>query len=181
MPRPTRCGAALIAALATTGPADAASVGVCGGSGGSQSKTLSCPAGQYIVGLSMRAGTYIDRIGIRCASIDSTGKRGKPGAFQYAGGAGGTDSESGTCPRSGAVTAIHMKAGSYIDRAIHGVCKARAVQGDFDAPTHTVINLYIGGTGGTDCRLLCSEGEAMHRLIVRYGSWVDSIEGFCRP
>jgi hypothetical protein len=177
---PARCGAALIAALIMAGTAHAASVGDCGGDGGSQSKTLSCPVGQYIVGLAVRTDQYLDRVGIRCASIDDTGKRGKLRAFQYAGGTGGIHSQSRTCPGNRAVTTISFDAGSYIDRLSEGSCKARQPQGGF-VESLRLIPFTIGGRGGSFCFVQCSDGEAMHRIIVRYGSWIDSIEGFCRP
>jgi hypothetical protein len=181
---PARCGAALIAALMMAGTAHAASVGVCGGSGGSQSKTLSCPAGHYVVGLFVRVGSYLDRVGIRCARIDSAGKRGKLGAFQYAGGTGGSESQSATCPGDRAVVDIGFKAGTYIDRLPSGVCEPREANAGFRSPTfETMIrfNAGPGFSGGNNCALRCPQGEAIHRLIVRYGSWIDSIEGFCRP
>jgi hypothetical protein len=178
---PTRFGAALIAALMMTGSAEAASVGVCGGGGGSQSKTLSCPSGQYIVGLSVRAGYFIDRIGVRCASIASTGKRGTLGAFQFAGGTGGSESDSATCRANGAVIGLDIRAGSYIDKVFAGRCRSRQAQGGFVGNPHSIVFRDIGGFRGNECVLICSGGEAIHRIIVRYGSWLDSIEAFCRP
>jgi hypothetical protein len=155
--------------------------GKCGGSGGSQSKTLSCPAGHYIVALSVRRGLYLDRIGIRCAKIDSAGERGALGSFKYAGGTGGSASRSGTCVGDQAVTYIGMFAGRYVDKVTHGVCHARRAQGGF-VEDESSIDVFISGpTGGKGCHLSCSFGEALHKLVVRYGSWIDSIEGFCRP
>ena len=184
MPCPTRFGVALIAALAMTGSAEAASVGVCGGSGGSQSKTLSCPAGHYIVGLFQRRGAFVDRIGIRCASVNSAGKRGKLGAFQYAGGTGGSRSKSATCSGNRAVVDVDVFSGIYVDQLHTSICQPRQPQGAFqeEDPVRFISPAVDSNDlAGSPCHLVCPQGEALHRFIVRYGGWVDSIEGFCRP
>jgi hypothetical protein len=179
----TTAMAALVAAL-LSGPAGAASVGTCGGSGGSQSITLSCPAGKYIVSVFARGASYVDRIGVRCAGFSSTGARGTLGAFQYGGGSGGTSSKSGTCSGDSAVVRIFTRAGIYLDRVRQTVCATRRAAGGFRAPGgKQFFFLDIGGSNfaGSECDLQCPDGEAMHRIIVRYGSWIDSIEAFCRP
>jgi hypothetical protein len=165
----------------------AASVGQCGGGGGSQSKTLSCPAGQYVVGVFVRYASYTDRIGIRCAGFDAAGKRGTAGAFQYAGGTGGSYSASDTCSGNRALISLSTRAGSYVDRVTFATCELRQAGGGFPVPSGQNPSDFfdlastVGLVGGGSCGLRCPNGEAIHRLIVRYGSWIDSIEAFCRP
>lgn len=177
--------AALIAALLIPGSVEAASIGACGGGGGSQSATLSCPTGQYIVGVFARGGSYVDRIGIRCAPFTiGTGARGAPGAFQYAGGTGGSTSKSATCSGNRAVARIATRSGGYVDSATDLICVPRISSGGFSAlggSNNKFISFEVGGNGGDSCVLACPGGEAMNRIIVRYGSWIDSIEAFCRP
>ena len=181
---PTRCITALIALLIPCS-VEAASVGVCGGGGGSQSTTLSCPTGQYIVGVSVRFDAYVDRIGIRCAAVDQSGHRGTLGAFQFAGGTGGSFVQSKTCSGNRAMIEILTKAGVYVDSTQEYDCETRKPQGGFDVapgkrPSEQLL-VASGGHGGQLCELACSPGEALNKLIVRYGSWIDSIEAFCRP
>jgi hypothetical protein len=38
----------------------------------------------------------------------------------------------------------------------------------------------IGGGGGTSCDIVCPAGEALYKITVKYGGWVDSIRGECR-
>jgi hypothetical protein len=178
---------AVCAAMLLSAPVQAASIGQCGGGGGSQSKTLSCPAGQYVVGVFVRYASYTDRIGVRCAAFDAQGKRGQLGAFQYAGGTGGNFDASDTCSGNRGLIGLFTRAGSYVDRVTMGICEVRKAGGGFPVPSgqnaSDFFNLAetVGFVGGRSCNLRCPNGEAIHRLIVRYGSWIDSIEAFCRP
>jgi hypothetical protein len=180
----TICAAILggAATLLLADPAEAASVGKCGGGGAQHIKTLSCPAGQYVVGLFARGNPigYVDRVGISCASFNASGVRGTPGQFQIAGGSGGSSSRTQTCEGNRAVTSIAVSAGSYVDKVNYIFCLKRQAPGGF-GQSGDILDLKVGGIGGGFCVVDCPDGEAMHKLIVRYGSWIDSIEGFCRP
>jgi hypothetical protein len=106
--RGSRSGAArkLVLALAvsflvglTAVPAEATVLPVEGGPGGGYFRD-DCPPGQYLVGFSVGAGAWIDRIAVLCAGLPpgqaSFGNR-TPGAFH--GGPGGGPQE-GYCPGS---------------------------------------------------------------------------------
>jgi hypothetical protein len=160
-------------------PVQAGSVGKCGGGGGT-AKTLSCPSGQYVIALYVRTGAYVDRIGIKCAAFDSSVVRGPAGAFKYGGGGSGHFSETRTCSGNRAYTYIETKAGGYIDKIEHIVCTKRKAAGGFGGDTER-LKFTRGGIGGLYCTLECGAGEAIHKVVLRSGAWMDSIEAFCKP
>ena len=85
-----------------------------GGTGGT-AFTLSCPAGQFAIGLGGRSGTSIDRIGIYCGNYDGTGS-----SYYYTGGSGGT-AFSDMCSSNSILRNIYLRAGSEVDR-VQGNC-----------------------------------------------------------
>jgi len=160
----------------------AGGTGRCGGTGGSNQKTLTCPSGQYVVGLQGRGGTYVDLVGIACAPIGADGKRGTIGTFMSAGPGGGTNTGSGICPGRDAVRAIRGNSGIWYDYLGDGACSGRvASTGRFEDRDATTAPVKVGGSGGSQCRVGCPTGEALYSITVKYGSWIDSISGQCRP
>lgn len=180
-----RCGVSLLQVIQGffTPAAWAGSTGRCGGTGGPNQKTLTCQSGQYVVGLQARGGTYVDLVGIACAPIGANGKRGTIGAFKSAGPGGGTQSRDGFCPGSTAVTRIEGRSGVWYDRLSDGACRGRDLgTGRFDSPEQVGPLINVGGVlGGRPCAIPCPSGEALISVSVRYGSWIDSISGQCRP
>lgn len=179
---------AFIAVLAVlpllTGTAHSASIGRCGGDGGSQTAQLSCPSGQYVVGLSAKGGKYVDRLGVQCAPFNAAGVR-RPIAYSAgAGGTGGTQSAGGVCGGNGAFVRILGRGGAWLDKLDLARCAERKASGGFagtEGANSTLVEFYVGGGGGRPCTLACPTGQAIHKITVRYGSWIDSIEVFCRP
>ncbi len=159
----------------------ASSTGRCGGTGGKNQKTLTCPSGQYVVGLQAKGDSYVDLVGIACAPIGADRKRGTVGAFMSAGPGGGRYGGSGICQGNRAVTAIRGKSGVYYDKIGDVVCNPRLATGRFDRGDHASAGVNAGGGGGGVCRMDCPSGEALYSVTVKYGSWVDSVSGQCRP
>lgn len=175
--------ALLLSVLLCDGAAFAGSAGRCGGNGGSKAAFLSCPSGQYVVGLSAKGDRYVDRLGIRCAPFSSSGKRGAIAHTASAGGTGGTANASGQCVGNSAFIGLVARGDVWLDSIGNARCASRASGGGFEAATaqgSTLIEFNIGGYGGKQCSLRCPAGEAIYEIRVRYGAWIDSIEVLCR-
>lgn len=172
-------GLALVAGSAPAAPAS--STGRCGGTGGPSSKTLRCPPGQYVVGLRARGGMYVDQVGITCAAFDASGTRGKRGAWITGGPGGGSYAHDDVCEGNTALRYIYTTSGTYLDRVKHGGCQPRKASGGFEGRDTDSIFVDIGGLLGSACFLTCPSGEVLHSLTLKYGSWVDSLSGECRP
>jgi hypothetical protein len=159
----------------------ASDIGRCGGTGGNVSITKSCPAGQYVVGLYARGFQFVDQVGIRCAPFNAQGQVGTPGAWQIAGPGGGTGSNSAHCTGNGAIARIPTASGLYLDYIYQIECHARKTSGGFESVRYEWKSVGIGGPGGIPCSLTCPSGEALYGIKIKYGSWIDSLRGFCRP
>jgi hypothetical protein len=133
------------------------------------------------VGLLARGGVFVDQIGIRCAAFDAEGRRGALGAWLTTGPGGGTSSRDDVCDGNTAIADIAMKSGMYLDQIIQGVCKPRQKPGGFENRAPGVADVKIGGPGGIDCRCSCPTGEALYSVTIKFGDWIDSIRGECRP
>jgi hypothetical protein len=175
--------AAALAVLFTAGGAEAASAGKCGGTGGSKTKTLTCPAGQYIIGMSARGGSYVDMVGIRCARFKSNARQDVPGAWMTAGPGGGSVADDTTCGTTQAVSVLHLFTGWYVDNLVSVRCRNKKLGSGFSeiADQDEERSVNVGGNGGHGCSLICPSGEALYQVTVRSGSWIDSIRGSCRP
>lgn len=164
------------------GMAAAASIGRCGSGGGSQTASLSCPPGQYVVALSAKGGDYLDRLGIKCAPFNASGVRGSMAHTAGAGGSGGTESASSTCSGNRAIGYILTYSGSWVDALTSALCAQRKAAGGFDeVKFESRLEFNVGGKHGRQCSLTCPAGQAIHKITVRYGAWIDSIEAFCQP
>ncbi len=159
----------------------AGGTGSCGGGSASNTKTLTCPTGQYVVEMRAKGALYVDSIGIACAPIGANGARGTVGAFMTAGSSGGTTEKSGTCPGNGAVFTMFGASGIYYDRLDIARCAVRNASTHRFQDAGTRITIGVGGPGGITCDLPCPAGEALTSVTVKYGSWIDSISGQCRP
>lgn len=174
-------GLVWLAALASVSDASASSAGRCGGTGNKHARTLTCPAGQYVVGLSARGGVYVDQVSIACQQIPVSGQPGPRGGFMSAGPGGGTSQNGGFCDGGQAVAFLRLKSGIYLDHVVNGGCKPRQGSGwSLAAGNQSFADVDIGGPGGISCTVDCPPGEAVYSVTVRYGDWVDSVSGACR-
>lgn len=174
--------AVLTLAAMLSDAADAASVGRCGGNGGSKTTSLSCPPGMYIIGLTAKGGDYLDHLGIKCAPFNAAGKRGAVGHTAGAGGTGGNQSVNSSCSGNRAISSLLAYSGSWVDRLASALCAERKPAGGFEGGKFDArLELDVGGSHGSQCRLSCPTGQALNKLKIRYGAWIDSIEAFCEP
>jgi hypothetical protein len=171
---------ALLVALASVTSAVAGSAGRCGGAGGDHTKTLTCPSGQYVAGVSARGGLFVDEFSIACRKIPANGPAGDLGGFMSAGPGTGTDSESGSCSRKHAATTLTVLSGALIDNFFSAKCSTRNAEGGWNANFASDVTISIGGPGGRRCEVKCPRGEALYKVTVKYGGVVDSIRGECR-
>jgi hypothetical protein len=182
--RASKVAALAIGLLLAAGVAEASSTGRCGGSGGPRSTNVTCSSGQYVVGVSARGGSYVDQIGLRCASFDAAGKRIGQGSWKTGGPGGGSVSRDKTCAATEAVIQLDLKSGVYVDQMVEAKCRKRLAGGGFDETprNYTRLNLEVGGfLGGRSCELQCPGGEALYGVTIKHGGWIDSITGKCRP
>ncbi|MFZ1681631.1 MAG: hypothetical protein WAT70_11500 [Rhizobiaceae bacterium] len=172
---------ATLVLAATAGPVHASSAGRCGGTGGGSTKTLTCPAGQYIVGIGARAGLVIDEFSIACQKIPVSGAAGSRGGFKSGGPGGGVVSRSAFCKQGQAVTSITTHSGGFVDKVHSGACQSRDGDGWKSGNSGvSFAELDLGGPGGGFCQLACPQGEAMFKITVKFGGVVDSLRGECR-
>jgi hypothetical protein len=171
---------AMVTLLGMADLANAGSAGRCGGTGGEHTKTLTCPNGQYIAGMAARGGLFVDEFSIACRKLPVDGSVGSLGNYISAGPGGGTKSASGECNRKHAVRRLLIKSGAFVDKIEFGKCGAR--EGDDEAwfGDRSSFELNIGGGGGGRCVVQCPNGEALYKVTVKYGGWIDSIRGECR-
>jgi hypothetical protein len=172
--------ALMMATLCCVPQAMAGSAGRCGGTGGNNTKTLTCPSGQYIAGIAARGGLFIDEFSIACRKHPVSGAQGELGSFKSAGPGGGTTSKSAKCGNNHAVYTIRFQSGSLIDKVRSGGCTPREGNGWAQAGTPSAAVVDVGGPGGIACSITCPIGEAMYKVTVKYGGVLDSIRGECR-
>lgn len=169
----------LLVALVSASPALAGFIGHCGGTGGDRTRTLQCGPGEHVVGVSVREGLFTNLVGIACAKVPN---RARPAVlsnhsgFKSAGTGDGERNFSSVCRSGSAVTGLDFKSGFYVDRIIRGSCERKGLSG-FVADAQ---NLKLGSSIRSNCDLTCPPGEAIYKLDVRYGLWIDRIRVHCR-
>lgn len=92
------------------------------GDGGGSSWIRDCDAGDVMVGFDGRAGAYLDRLFVRCASLTVSGApealtftTGNPYELTLVGGGGGSPFPHRDCPDGEVVTTTRIRAGSFVD------------------------------------------------------------------
>jgi hypothetical protein len=124
----------------------------CCGGGGGGAREMICPEGAYVKSFYGGAGTYVDRIGLRCSNGLNFGPFGGGGGAPY-----DVSAESG-------FNKLGVKTGSLVDN-IRFFSDNREIRS-------------VGGGGGGPNELNCGDGKIMG-LKVRTGSLVDRIQAVC--
>lgn len=180
MLRASLATAVLMVGLAVSGAAHAGSAGKCGGSGGDKTSTLTCPSGQYVAGISARAGAFLDEYGIACRKILVSGAAGALGDDKRGGPGGSGLRAEGKCAKGHAVNELWFRSGAVVDGAGRGFCVERAGDGWNSGDRDSTIDIREGGPGGLACSISCPAGEAIYKITIRYGGVIDSVRGECR-
>lgn len=146
-----------------------------GGSGGTWTGPMGCQAGDVIVGLHGRGGTYVDQIGLICAKLYANGTFGPRYTLAPQGGGGG-DPFYLQCPEGTAAVSIEGRAKTYLDR-IDMACS--------QPPFTPSVVWYAyrsgdtGGDGGEWFTDRCPKDYVLRTIEMRVGSLVDAIRGNC--
>jgi hypothetical protein len=167
------------------GPSVADWAGSCGGGGGDRIQILQCGTGKFIIGLAAQGATYVNRVRIRCGRIVGDDEIEDIGGWSaWAGSPSGGDAYgsseygAGYCPGEGVLRGLDVYCGSYLDRIDTGGCSVYEV-GQFLWRT-TSFSIKVGGRTGIRGAFECPLGEALYKIKVRSGLWIDRISGFCR-
>lgn len=151
---------------------------VVGGSGGAPFQ-VSCNSDETVVGIfGNSAGTYVNRVGVRCVQVDQSGRWiGNPVNRGSAGTATGT-AYTKTCPPDFAVSGYRGRASQFVDQ-LDFQCRALTPSGKL---TGTVQYLgAVGGAGGTtQGPFSCSTNNPVYMLTGRSGSVIDAFGMQCR-
>ncbi len=179
----TRAAASLAAALfgvvllvGTAAAQDIYRTASAGGTGG-RDFSQSCRADEVLVGISGRAGWYIDRVAAVCQRVGADGKL--TGSRRTTGGAGGNGGQTftRTCPQGQVVSSIRGRAASLVDR-VQIACRPLNTEGRTSGSTRWLS--AAGGNGGRDFGpLTCAGNRPAKAVQGRYGSSIDQIRLAC--
>lgn len=186
---------ALAALMAIPGTGHATMTEVVGGPGGG-AFTLSCGAGQFVVGFHARAGAWVDGIGLLCAPYDARARKlGTSFArVGWTGGRGGTPQEV-YCAPGEAVTGVglaHTRGRGLKREYVNSVdllCQQRQraerciSSGEGCGPLSSVRKGTIVQTvhDYQYDRLVCPSNEMATGIQGRSGIYVDAIGLICGP
>ena len=152
-----------------------------GGPGGTKTATAECPSPEFATAVSVRRGTYVHSIQLDCGKL-TQGTTSFTRYSNVAGPTGGGAAAKQSCKRpAGAVIGIMTKADVYIDQ-IKSIQCDQIHEGSpryllYKSERHD-FNSEL--TGGVDQDARCPSGEVLYKVTVKYGLWMDSLQGYCR-
>jgi hypothetical protein len=163
----------LLAGSAVAGPK-------CGGTGGTRTQTFTCGAGELLDHVKVIAGQYANRIAFGCAKVG--GGDGKSSGFL-----GGPDPRynrdnrtgTATCQTGQFVWSLETQCGWYVDNVVEIRCGPISLLGGISQGMASQ-SINAGGSGGMPKSLQCPDKQAIYKVRVKSGDWIDSIEVFCR-
>jgi Cysteine-rich secretory protein family len=171
---------AIVACHMAASPAAAKEFPPIGGSGDVSSRVV-CPTGQFLVGLSARSGSWVDRVSLTCASLDHNGTTGphspgkdEKGATEF-GGTGGAGPKETTCAANEIVIGMGllMTAGNRQVRLFELNCAS------MKAPTRHNIDIGNNAPVFPSIRQDCPHDEAITGMVIRHGKHVNAIGTIC--
>ena len=151
---------------------------VVGGTGGAPFQ-VSCNADETVVGVyGNSAGTYVNRVGVRCIQVDQSGRWiGNPVDRGWTGTATGT-AFTKTCARDFAISGYRGRASQFVDQ-LDFQCRALTSAGKVSGTAQYLG--AVGGTGGTaQGPFSCSTNNPVFMLTGRSGSALDAFGMQCR-
>ena len=158
-------------------------------------KEFTCGPNEFVTSITAHGHEYVEGIRVRCSKIGnsppflSVFEEGANLGVVHRGVRGDSTYAHMSCPSGEAVTSLSTHCGSYVDRIAAVVCKEYLPHnGAFrDTSTGPVRSrrstkrfLNIGGLGGNLKSLGCPTGEAVYKVKVAYGEWIDLLEVFCK-
>jgi hypothetical protein len=90
----------------------------------------------------------------------------------------GYNDGTGTCQGGQAVWSLETRCGWYVDKVSDLRCGGVTAERVFHGNARQSIN--AGGGTGTRTSLQCPNDQAIYKVVVKSGDWLDSIEVFCR-
>ncbi len=151
-----------------------------GGDGGTHEFIRRCPPGQSLIGIKVKAGTFVDEIVPICWRVrgDSWFATWSRVAGNGALSTGSNPTRSNPyytryCPGDALVAGIKVKAGIYVDRVMSIRCQK------IGGTQLTYRGVGAGGNGGSVRRLYCSRGDHVQFFKLRFGRWIDRVEVTC--
>lgn len=136
-----------------------------------------CPVGQYIVGLHVRSGAWMDQLGVICAAVSSTGAVSGNHSLPPHGGNGGGPSER-TCGSNQVVSAMRFTM-TRADRQVKEITMACR------ATTGSGTGAFTIGAAASPQKIDvfrqqgCPAGDAATGIQGRYGKHVNAIGLIC--
>ena len=172
----------LWSAVSFTVLCDAGSMGRCGGTGGTTTKTLTCGTDEFVIEMHGIGGLFLDGIEIDCGKIDSTGHiSGVVRRLTAGPKANVSMTNGGVCRNEYGVIEVDFHCGTFVDQLQGALCGIYSPgTGIFQNIPFNTFTIAAGGGGGTAVRKFCPNGEGLYQVIVKYGSTIDSVEGVCR-
>ena len=169
----------LSALLWSAQPASADELGPAGGNGGTPESSKcndNLVPDMVMVGIRVRAGSWLDRVYGLCARYDN-GVRGQVlGAVGKIGGDGGQPFEL-FCPTNKALIGMKGRSSWYID-SLAIACASLNRDGSIKPGTTTWTSAR-GGTGGASFGPLLCRDYPVNTLNGRGDSWVDRLSMLC--
>lgn len=150
-----------------------------GGTGGTSTR-VECGDGRVLVGVTGRAGSWLDNLFLRCARVNGaalTDVTTLDHGAQRIGGLGGLRSYTVQCPSGQVVKGIMVYQGSYINQ-IGLYC--RGWDGTGWTGSGQLVG-PVGGSGGSYDRRDCEDrSRPVVALWGREGNYVDALGIICR-
>lgn len=175
----TAAALALTVALATTAGAQTQISTMMGGGGGTETR-VECGEDRVLVGVTGRAGSWLDNLFLRCARVNGATLSDVvtlDNNAQRIGGLGGNHSYTVQCPAGHVVKGVVAYQGTFVNR-IGLYC--RGWDGTGWTGTGNLVG-PAGGTGGSYDRRDCDDRtRPVVALRGREGNYVDAIGIVCR-
>ena len=131
-----------------------------------------CPAGQFLVGLSIRSGSWMDRLSITCAPVSPDGITGAVWHGPTRGGNGGGPSEK-TCPPNHVIDFMGMVFTGGKQQVTYFRFSCKSTTSD-DKKDRTPMEIGAPSTVFPDSGQQCPAGEAANGLQGRFGQHVNA-------
>lgn len=155
---------------------------VWGGSGGNHSYNLDCGSGGVMVGVSGKAGSWIDQLVVTCRSVAANGSLGSTYTRGPVGGTGGTG-KSVICASGYVVGKMASSSGSYMNE-LSPMCypwNASTRRPDYAMPKYPGVFggwLFTLGINHNE-PVMCPAEKVGKALRGKYGGYIDSLQFVC--